>query len=104
MGFEQDLQVRGQSKGEAPSLDGLEKPRLCLSPHFSFVKRTKLDKMTGGSGFPWPWHPYSLHILRKRVTSPQALIYVLSSPPSFLHRPVSSYGLPSMGSHRLGHD
>lgn len=44
VGFEQDLQVRGQSKGEAPSLDGLEKARLCLSPHFSFVKRTKLGQ------------------------------------------------------------
>lgn len=55
VGFEHDLQVKGQSKGETPSLDGLEKPRLCLSPHFPFVKRAKLDKMTGGSGFP----PYS---------------------------------------------
>ena len=44
VGFEQDLQVWGQSKGEAPSLDGLEKPRLCLSPHFSFVKRARVGK------------------------------------------------------------
>ena len=42
VGFEQDLQVRGQSKGEAPSLDGLEKAHLLPLTSFLLCKTDKV--------------------------------------------------------------